>query len=108
MTQWKTNRNSEVLRTEEVAAQPSVKVEEIATKILEAQGWNEGAEMWDYLWSKTVAILRPYFPADAPRSDTHTPKSCDFPFTDSCTQFEACISANRCLKNLPTVEKAEP
>lgn len=53
-----------------------------------------------------AAILRPYFPANAPRPET--PKSCDFPFTESCTQFESCIRANRCLKNLPESERVKP
>ena len=55
--------------------------------------------------SDRLAILRPCFQADAPRLDS--PKSCDFPFTESCTQFEACIRANRCLKNLPESERAK-
>jgi len=37
-------------------------------------------------------------------------KLCDFPFTEKCSQFEACVRANRCLKNLPepSAPKVEP
>jgi len=37
-------------------------------------------------------------------------KLCDFPFQGDCTQKEACLTANRCLKNLsePSAPKVEP
>jgi len=41
-------------------------------------------------------------PCDVPKADTVlSTRPCDWPFEGCCDQKEACLKANRCLKNLP-------
>lgn len=95
-----TEHSADAMKVEQISQEIAEKL--VAYHLYVWQGLGVAIEVYK---KEIAAILRPCFQADAPRLDS--PKSCDFPFTESCTQFEACIRANRCLKNLPESERAK-